>query len=82
MSLLKNYQIKKRSMSIIIILISVSLVIAVSFLFIFIWNLKSGQYDDTYSPSVRMLFDDKLKNKETTGKNGKSTITGNASEKI
>jgi nitrogen fixation-related uncharacterized protein len=27
--------------------------------------LRNGQYDDTYSPSVRMLFDDKpVKSKE------------------
>ncbi len=46
-------------MAIIIILISISLLIAIGFLVSFIWNLRSGQYDDTYSPSVRMLFEDK-----------------------
>jgi len=46
-------------MGIIIILISISLVIAVGFLLSFLWSLKSGQFDDTYSPSVRMLFEDK-----------------------
>lgn len=51
-------------MAIIIILISISLLIAIGFLLSFIWNLKSGQYDDTYSPSVRMLFEDKPKKKE------------------
>ena len=44
-------------MLIIVILISVSLVIALAFLGLFLWNLKSGQYDDVYTPSVRMLFD-------------------------
>lgn len=48
-------------MGIIIILILVSLSIAILFLTIFFWNMKSGQYDDTYTPSVRMLFDDKAK---------------------
>jgi len=24
----------------------------------FIWSVKKGQYDDDYTPSVRMLFDD------------------------
>lgn len=52
-------------MAIIIILISISLIIAVGFLISFIWNLRSGQYDDTYSPSVRMLFDDKPKKRES-----------------
>jgi cbb3-type cytochrome oxidase maturation protein len=51
-------------MAIIIILISISLLIAIGFLVAFIWNLKSGQYDDTYSPSVRMLFEDKPKKKK------------------
>jgi len=48
-------------MEIIVLLISISLSIAVLFLGAFIWNMKSGQYDDTYGPSVRMLFDDKKK---------------------
>lgn len=48
-------------MAIIIILILISLCIAIGFLISFLWSLKSGQYDDTYSPSVRMLFEDKLK---------------------
>ncbi len=48
-------------MEIIIILISISLTIALVFLGAFIWNMKSGQYDDTYGPSVRMLFEDKKK---------------------
>ncbi|MBS1543508.1 MAG: cbb3-type cytochrome oxidase assembly protein CcoS [Bacteroidetes bacterium] len=46
-------------MIIIALLIGVSLSIALLFLAIFYWNIKSGQYDDTYSPSVRILFDDK-----------------------
>jgi cbb3-type cytochrome oxidase maturation protein len=44
-------------MLIIVLLISISLTIAIGFLLVFIWNLKSGQYEDTYTPSVRMLFD-------------------------
>jgi len=46
-------------MTIIILLIGISLCIAVLFLGIFLWNMKSGQYEDTYTPSVRMLFEDK-----------------------
>jgi cbb3-type cytochrome oxidase maturation protein len=48
-------------MAIIILLISISLFIAIGFLMSFLWNMKSGQYDDTYSPSVRMLFENKPK---------------------
>ncbi|MBX7125595.1 MAG: cbb3-type cytochrome oxidase assembly protein CcoS [Cyclobacteriaceae bacterium] len=40
-------------------LIGVSLTIALVFLGIFIWSMRSGQYDDTYAPPLRMLFDDK-----------------------
>lgn len=48
-------------MTIIILLIGISLTIAIVFLSVFFWNMKSGQYDDTYTPSVRMLFDAKPK---------------------
>jgi len=44
-------------MGIIVLLISISITIALVFLGIFIWVLRTGQYDDTYTPSVRMLFD-------------------------
>jgi cbb3-type cytochrome oxidase maturation protein len=45
-------------MSAIYILIGVSVIVAAGFLFSFIWSVRSGQYDDDYTPSVRMLFDD------------------------
>lgn len=51
-------------MSVIFVLIVVSLVVAVSFLGLFIWANKSGQYDDTVTPAMRMLFEDKKKSKE------------------
>ncbi len=47
-------------MSVIYILISVSIFVALLFLFAFIKAIKSGQYDDDYTPSVRMLFDNEL----------------------
>lgn len=46
-------------MTVIIVLIIVSIVIAGGFLAAFLWAVRNGQYDDTYSPSVRILFDDK-----------------------
>jgi len=49
-------------MSVLILLILASLVVAVGFLIAFIWSVKSGQYEDDYTPSVRMLFDDKKSN--------------------
>jgi cbb3-type cytochrome oxidase maturation protein len=48
-------------MSIIALLITISLAIALIFLGVFLWSMKSGQYDDTYTPSVRMLFDSEVK---------------------
>jgi cbb3-type cytochrome oxidase maturation protein len=47
-------------MSVIIILITVSVLVAGGFLLAFLWSVKSGQMDDDYTPSVRMLFDDEL----------------------
>lgn len=47
-------------MSVIFILIGVSLTVAAGFLIAFLWAVKSGQYDDDYTPSVRMLFDDEI----------------------
>ncbi len=48
-------------MIIILVLITISMLVAGGFLAAFIWAVKSGQYDDTYSPSVRMLFENKNK---------------------
>ncbi|MEO8110580.1 MAG: cbb3-type cytochrome oxidase assembly protein CcoS [Ginsengibacter sp.] len=41
-----------------IIIIGISILVAASFLIAFLWSARSGQYDDDYTPSVRMLFDD------------------------
>lgn len=46
-------------MQIIVLLITISLTIALVFLGVFIWNIWSGQYEDTFTPSIRMLFDNK-----------------------
>jgi len=45
-------------MKIIFILIAFSLLVALGFLGAFIWAVKTGQYDDNYTPSIRILFDD------------------------
>ena len=46
-------------MEVIFILIVICLIAAAGFLGAFIWAVKSGQFDDDYTPSVRILFDDK-----------------------
>ncbi|MBR9845619.1 MAG: cbb3-type cytochrome oxidase assembly protein CcoS [Algicola sp.] len=47
-------------MSVIYILLSISIIVAIFFFIAFITAVKSGQYDDSYTPSVRMLFEDEL----------------------
>lgn len=50
-------------MKVIFILIGISLVLALGFLAAFFWAVRNGQYDDDYTPSVRMLFDEKTNKK-------------------
>jgi cbb3-type cytochrome oxidase maturation protein len=54
----------------------VSLVIALFFLIGFFWAAKTGQYDDDYTPSVRILFDDEeISNTEpNTETNGNTEV--------
>lgn len=52
-------------MSVIVLLIIFSILVALIFLIAFIWAVRSGQYDDMDSPSVRILFDDKSRNDKT-----------------
>ena len=47
-------------MSVIYLLITISIIVAIGFFIAFIRAVKTGQYDDDYTPSVRMLFDDEL----------------------
>lgn len=44
-------------MSVLAVLIGASLVVAIGFLLAFIWAVRNGQFEDGYTPSVRMLFD-------------------------
>ena len=52
-------------MSVIYLLITISLIVALLALYAFLRAVKEGQFDDDYTPSVRMLFDDEIKSKET-----------------
>jgi len=62
-------------MSAIFIMIGASLLLAIGFLIAFIWSVKSNQYEDDYTPSVRMLFDNTTvqETKQETNKNTKKT---------
>jgi len=63
-------------MSALYILITISISVAVIFLVLFIWAIKSGQFDDTQGPSVRILFDKKPKN---DGEKSEKTLGGKTS---
>ncbi len=47
-------------MSVIYVLLTISIIVAIIFFTAFVISVRSGQYDDSYTPSVRMLFEDEL----------------------
>jgi cbb3-type cytochrome oxidase maturation protein len=47
-------------------LIGFSILIAGGFLAAFLWSVYKGQFDDDYTPSIRMLFDDEIKKSSST----------------
>ncbi|WP_026953462.1 cbb3-type cytochrome oxidase assembly protein CcoS [Algoriphagus mannitolivorans] len=48
-------------MEVIFVLIAVSLVLAITFLILFFRAMKDGQFDDGYTPSIRILFENQPK---------------------
>jgi len=58
------------------ILMGFSLFVALIFLGAYIWSVRSGQFDDKYTPSVRILFDDEKSTRKTEPEN----ISGNNKE--
>lgn len=54
-------------------LLAISIAVAVVFFVAFIIAVRNGQYDDSYTPSVRMLFEDEL----VKEKKDKSVLTKN-----
>lgn len=70
-------------MSVIYVLLAISISVAVIFFTAFIISVKSGQYDDSYTPSVRMLFEDELvKPAATKGKKKSSQEQKNKKDSI
>jgi cbb3-type cytochrome oxidase maturation protein len=47
-------------MKIILFLIIISITVAICFLAAFFWAVRDGQFDDEYTPSVRILLDDDM----------------------
>jgi cbb3-type cytochrome oxidase maturation protein len=54
--------------TVILLLLGASLLLAGAFLVAFIWAMRSGQYDDTYTPSLRLLVDDENRPANDMGK--------------
>ncbi len=53
-------------MSVLFVLIAVSITVALGFLGAFLWSVRSGQYEDDYTPAIRMLFDNDIEQKVNT----------------
>jgi cbb3-type cytochrome oxidase maturation protein len=57
------------NMSVLYVLIGISLIVAIGFLCAFLWAMKKGQYEDDYTPSVRILFENETdENNQSTKK--------------
>jgi cbb3-type cytochrome oxidase maturation protein len=64
-------------MNVIVLLIVAGGVVAAGFLAAFAWAVQSGQYDDTATPAVRMLWDESTNTTDTKDTKGtKDTKTG------
>ena len=61
-------------MSIILVLIPLSILIAICFLAAFIWAVRSGQFEDTCTPSMRVLTDETAARKTMIQTNLQETI--------
>lgn len=55
-------------------LIGCSILLALIFLAAFFWATKTGQHDDTYTPAVRILFDDELQEQKSHEKGDEDHI--------
>jgi cbb3-type cytochrome oxidase maturation protein len=57
---------------VIVLLIGISLVVALGFLIAFIIAVKKGQYKDTHTPAIRVLFDNETENENKEENNSES----------
>jgi cbb3-type cytochrome oxidase maturation protein len=73
-------------MSVIWILVGFSIAVAAGFLIAFIWAVRTGQYDDKYTPSVRILFEEEHKtstfNQQNSTKEEGSTSNGDGNRQV
>lgn len=68
-------------MKVIFVLIAASLLVAAGFLIAFLWAVRNGQYDDDYTPSVRILFEDNDKGHPPTDPPENENPTTDTNEK-
>ena len=68
-------------MKVIFVLIAASLLVAAGSLIAFLWAVRSGQYDDDYTPSVRILFEDEAKNETPTNPSPEDNPLTDSNEK-
>jgi cbb3-type cytochrome oxidase maturation protein len=68
----------KTAMEILYLLVGCSVIVAAVFLGGFLWSVKSGQYDDLYTPAVRILFDNAQRSDKNTLT--KTTISAHSSD--
>ncbi|WEK17509.1 MAG: cbb3-type cytochrome oxidase assembly protein CcoS [Candidatus Pedobacter colombiensis] len=61
-------------MNMIYFLIGCSILLALIFLAAFFWASKTGQHDDTYTPGVRILFDDDISEQKVIDKTDEDHI--------
>ena len=68
-------------MGVLVILIAASILIAGGFLAAFLWSVRSGQYDDDYTPSVRILFENPKHTSVSGGTAGSKSTTNQQTDK-
>lgn len=69
-------------MQIIVLLIVISLLIAGGFLFAFFWAVKDGQYEDDYTPSMRILLEDDMLSTESDSIENQTNIHSKPTKRI
>jgi len=57
---------------VIVLLIGISLLVALGFLVAFLIAVKKGQYKDTHTPAIRVLFDNETETENKEKNNSES----------
>ncbi|MGB3345396.1 MAG: cbb3-type cytochrome oxidase assembly protein CcoS [Aequorivita sp.] len=68
-------------MNIIYMLLAISVFVAIFFFVAFLYSVRKGQFDDTYTPAIRMLFEDELVKEDNTKSDTTPKSTENSNKK-